>query len=73
MDGPDYAVLLAALRRQLRRLSLPVASGAFRQRAWREVERALDSLGLPRRSQRTQEWGCSDAWLRAKWVARAWN
>ena len=48
MDGQDPADLLEALLRRLRRLRPPVASVVFRRKAWREFERALDPLGLPR-------------------------
>src|SRR5262245_55234967 len=48
MDGQDPADLLEALLRRLRRLRPPVASVVFRRRAWRDFERSLDPLGLPR-------------------------
>jgi hypothetical protein len=48
MYGQDPADLLDALLRQLARLRPPRASVVFRRRAWREFERSLDPLGLPR-------------------------
>jgi hypothetical protein len=57
MDGRDRAEPFDALLRQLRRLRPPIASVVFRQRAWRDFERALDPLGVPRDRPRASREG----------------
>ena len=48
MDRLDHAAPIDALHQRLRRIRPPAASIAFRHRAWREFEHALDPLGVAR-------------------------
>lgn len=49
MNGPDPAGFLETLMRRLRKIRPPTPTVGFRNRAWRDFERALDPLGDPKR------------------------